>query len=147
MKIDVVKLTNDKRIRLKQSCEVQSLDLEAPDIRFAGPIDVAVWAQKKNEIVIVEGQIFLSLILACSRCLKEYPSGLTRKITFNYPVGKSDFTIDLTDDLRSEIILGYPLNPLCRPDCRGLCLNCGEDLNEDKCKCQIKLQPRSFGVV
>ncbi|MEP7003395.1 MAG: DUF177 domain-containing protein [Chloroflexota bacterium] len=42
----------------------------------------------------------------------------------------SDFTVDLTDLLREELILATPLAPLCREDCAGLCPACGEDLNE-----------------
>ena len=43
----------------------------------------------------------------------------------------SDFKIDLTPLLREELILATPLAPLCKPDCKGLCLECGRDLNED----------------
>ena len=34
--------------------------------------------------------------------------------------------IDLDGPIRDAIILNLPLNPLCKPDCMGLCSNCGE---------------------
>ena len=39
--------------------------------------------------------------------------------------------LDLTETVREAISLAEPLVPLCRPDCRGLCLECGADLNAD----------------
>jgi uncharacterized protein len=41
-----------------------------------------------------------------------------------------DFRIDLTPLIREEVILATPAAPLCRPDCKGLCPECGLDLNE-----------------
>ncbi|CAN5206326.1 hypothetical protein BH18CHL2_BH18CHL2_11370 [soil metagenome] len=42
----------------------------------------------------------------------------------------SDFRIDLSPLVREELILASPVAPLCRPDCPGLCLTCGDDLND-----------------
>jgi uncharacterized protein len=37
--------------------------------------------------------------------------------------------LDLAETVREAISLAEPIAPLCRPDCRGLCLECGTDLN------------------
>ena len=42
----------------------------------------------------------------------------------------SDFLIDLSPLLAEELLLALPLAPLCRVECKGLCQECGEDLNE-----------------
>ena len=39
--------------------------------------------------------------------------------------------LDLQEVVREAISLAEPIAPLCRPDCRGLCLTCGADLNAD----------------
>lgn len=39
------------------------------------------------------------------------------------------------DVLREQVLLEVPIRPLCRPDCRGLCVHCGADLNTDGCDC------------
>jgi uncharacterized protein len=41
---------------------------------------------------------------------------------------------DLNGPAKDELALGLPMAPLCRPDCRGLCPICGNDLNEDPCE-------------
>jgi uncharacterized metal-binding protein YceD (DUF177 family) len=61
-------------------------------------------------------------------------------------VGETDFfaeravenvhdTVDLTDEVRETIILAFPSYPLCQPACRGLCVQCGINLNKERCGC------------
>ncbi len=46
-------------------------------------------------------------------------------------------SIDLEPLVREAVLLELPLVPLCRPDCRGLCPNCGADLNLGPCGCVV----------
>lgn len=46
-----------------------------------------------------------------------------------------DFVLDLREAVRQYILMSEPAKPLCRPNCRGLCPNCGADLNEGACRC------------
>src|SRR5438128_9630271 len=54
----------------------------------------------------------------------------------------SDFKIDLTPLLREELILATPLAPLCRPDCKGLCDVCGDDLNQHPHQHEVAVDER-----
>jgi uncharacterized protein len=49
---------------------------------------------------------------------------------------------DLAPLARDAILLDLPLAPLCRQDCKGLCVQCGADLNEETCECQAPVDPR-----
>jgi uncharacterized protein len=41
------------------------------------------------------------------------------------------------------LVLGVPARSLCRPDCRGLCPSCGQDLNQTACDCSAQeIDPR-----
>ena len=53
-----------------------------------------------------------------------------------------DATIDLEPMARDLIALELPANPLCRPDCKGLCSRCGADLNDGPCACPEETDPR-----
>jgi len=44
--------------------------------------------------------------------------------------------VDLTEVIRQNLLLAIPTSPLCRPNCRGLCPDCGANLNEESCNCQ-----------
>lgn len=41
--------------------------------------------------------------------------------------------LDLHEAVRQALILGLPVNPVCMPDCAGLCPRCGADLNVERC--------------
>ncbi|NQU06791.1 MAG: DUF177 domain-containing protein [Calditrichaeota bacterium] len=43
--------------------------------------------------------------------------------------------IDITTEVRDALFLAIPNKMLCRSDCKGLCLNCGVNLNVSECKC------------
>lgn len=91
----------------------------------------------------------------CSRCLTEIETPL--EITFEeeyvpvvdantgarvraalppdtFRIGP-DFVLDLREGVRQYILISEPAKPLCKPDCRGLCPNCGADLNQGPCRC------------
>ena len=53
-----------------------------------------------------------------------------------------DFTVDLTVLIREEVILATPQAPLCRPDCKGLCLVCGMDLNDSPHEHELEVDER-----
>jgi uncharacterized protein len=43
--------------------------------------------------------------------------------------------LDLTEAVRQALVTEQPMQPLCRPDCAGLCPTCGVDLNQSTCQC------------
>jgi len=45
-------------------------------------------------------------------------------------------TLDLEEVVRQSWMTALPMQPLCRPECAGLCPRCGKDLNEGACACQ-----------
>ena len=49
-----------------------------------------------------------------------------------------DGHIDLEPLIREYLTLEIPIQPLCKPDCKGLCVECGENLNERLCEHQTK---------
>lgn len=90
----------------------------------------------------------------CRRCLVEVetPVHLESHLLFAedpaeseddpdvYPVsgGKRGDEIDLRPALREQWLLEVPAFVLCRPDCKGLCLTCGANLNQGACSCTRK---------
>jgi len=44
-------------------------------------------------------------------------------------------TLDLEEAVRQSWATALPMQPLCRPDCRGLCARCGQNLNQGACSC------------
>jgi len=50
--------------------------------------------------------------------------------------------IDLEPLFREQFVLAVPYAPLCREDCKGLCPQCGTDLNSGTCACEKPIDPR-----
>jgi uncharacterized protein len=54
-----------------------------------------------------------------------------------------DHVLDLAEMLREQFYLALPMQPLCRPDCQGLCPTCGIDRNVETCQCKTEwIDPR-----
>jgi uncharacterized protein len=53
-----------------------------------------------------------------------------------------DFILDLREPIRQYGLMAEPVKPLCRPDCAGLCSNCGSNLNEGACECAPPIDER-----
>ncbi|MBI4889771.1 MAG: DUF177 domain-containing protein, partial [Acidobacteria bacterium] len=52
-------------------------------------------------------------------------------------------SVGLRDALREHVLLSVPMQTTCRPDCKGLCPECGANLNEKPCNCaEQKVDPR-----
>jgi len=134
VKIDTRQIPEEGVI-LTEEFSPKGLDLDTDIIRFPGPIKAKAIIHKSYDAVNVI--LFLSALMNinCARCLKEEKIDYSRKIELNYAMDKADPMIELDSDIREEIILDYPMNPLCKVDCKGLCPKCGANLNEGGCHC------------
>lgn len=124
------------------------------DYQVEGPIDVALDSGRiENDVkfsfrvsslsegVVANGTGTFTATLTCHRCLSEWEEDRSVEVIQVYEHVpdedgrrlEADGTIDLEPAVRDEAVLDLPLAPLCRPDCRGLCTECGTDLNTDPC--------------
>ena len=109
-----------------------AMDMGRSDIHLGGPFEAEVFATKADQELVVDVDIHCPLRLTCARCLEEFASALATDALFSYKVQPSD-VVDITGDVRQEVILAYPMIPVCRPDCKGLCSACGQNLNVASC--------------
>jgi len=135
MKIDVARIPLEGW-SLRENVTSRELDLDTELVRFSGPLMIDAEISSITNAVTVRLQVSGRMQACCSRCLDDYPVDFKKEIDLNYPVDRSVRTIDLDPDIREEIMLDYPLKPLCRQDCKGLCSGCGVNLNQETCKCK-----------
>jgi uncharacterized protein len=118
------------------------------DLALTVPIEGAVRLSRTNRGVLADAALTTVLAGQCSRCLKAITTPLELRILEEYlpsldlvsgqPVITTDepdalrltdhHELDLEEPVRDAIILAEPIAPLCRPDCQGLCIICGEPL-------------------
>jgi uncharacterized protein len=58
-----------------------------------------------------------------------------------------DHVLDLGEAIRQHVLMAAPLQPLCRADCRGLCTQCGANLNHATCGCTPSPEASPFGAL
>ena len=109
-----------------------ALDLVRPDIRVDEPIHVSAFIAKAEDELVVQAQIRGVLQITCARCLEPFAQPVATDATLSYGVKPTD-VVDITEDVRQEILLTYPMAPTCRPDCQGLYRICGQNLNVSAC--------------
>ena len=135
MKINVKRIPIDGE-SLKGSEPASIMELDEPDIRFESEVKYDVFAQVQGSALLVTGKILTPATLRCSRCLKTFAQPVrVEQFVFHQELAGEDF-VDLTANVREDIILELPQRALCRPDCLGLCRVCGKDLNEGACSCK-----------
>ena len=95
--------------------------------------------------ILVRGTLRTTLRCRCDRCLRYYDHLVENPdVCLFYEEIPDDF-LDLTEDVREEILLVFPQKCLCIPDCRGLCPECGQNLNAHECDCPAPaVAPNSF---
>ena len=122
-----------------------------PDVELAGPLDADLRMQRTNRGVLVRGEVRAPLRRTCARCTDAYVEEVRVGIEEEFrpsidpetgaPIrldavdGESALRIDehheidLEGVFHDELALTEPMHPLCRPDCPGLCVECGQRLD------------------
>ena len=112
------------------------LDLEesSGELEVLSDIQYKLHASMVEKDLLVNGSAFVTVRTACSRCLKEITLQMGKKDVCIFREKVSEEIVDITDEIREDILLEMPLRFLCSEDCKGLCA-CGADLNTEKCRC------------
>ncbi len=121
-----------------------------PDVELAGPIDAELRLQRTNRGILLHGEARATLRRTCARCTDPYLEEVRVSLDEEFlpsvdpttglpvPVDEEDgaplrinlrHEIELDGILHDELVLTEPMHPLCRPDCPGLCVECGERLD------------------
>ena len=113
-------------------------DLELSDVQGSAKIS------RTPQGLLVQGNFSGTTTLECVRCLNDYEQPLSWEFTELFAFTQKSMTdsgllvpedahIDLQPLVREFALLEYPIKPICREDCKGLCPECGQNLNEMDC--------------
>ena len=133
MKVTIADIP-EEGLRLTERCDPAALALETPDVQVTAPVEVAAVVHKADDDLVIEVEAESALQLVCARCAQRYPQPYHGVFQLEVEIGGRQ-VVDVTDDIRQEMMLSYPIKFLCREGCRGLCPSCGQNLNEGPCAC------------
>lgn len=135
--------------------------LEEYTIVEKSPFDLKISNMSKGK-ARVEGKAKIVLKMNCDRCLKEVDEVLNldifREVFAPDEIAestdeKSDQTfmegyqLNVEDLINDEILLSLPMKVLCKEDCKGICRQCGKDLNEGECGCDTFVPDPRMAVI
>lgn len=123
--------------------------------RVVTPVRLAFQILKDKDRFRLVGRLTAELELPCSRCLEPFRLPVDAPFDLRYlPATEAsaeaeaeveeddletsyyrDDQIDLNELIREQFYLALPMKPLCQEDCRGLCPQCGTNLNAGACAC------------
>lgn len=150
-------------LRFEHQYEAGELDTSDFNFDLQGPPLVTGRVDSAGMDMRLRGEIKAVLAIPCDRCLKEV--SIRAEIPFDLfyapedPGGSRtgeielhsrdlDFSvyrndeIDLDELVLEQLELSLPSRVLCREECRGLCSQCGADLNLEQCDCSQPVDPR-----
>ncbi len=124
------------------------------DCHVRTPLSVRLLIMPLEEGYLVRGHLVGSVTLPCNRCAEDVTVELDAPFEEFEDVpdpadgqdaapGDSHIVLDKGVPLLDmaalcweEFVLALPMNPLCSPDCRGLCPRCGANRNREQCTCE-----------
>jgi uncharacterized protein len=114
------------------------LELKGPRWAQADrPIRYELFAQVVSSELIVKGIVAADIRLECGRCVEFFSTTVTDDdFLQGYDISGGVETVDVTGDIREAVLLSVPHYPVCQPDCKGLCPQCGRNLNTGSCACR-----------
>lgn len=163
MLLDLTTLTTD-RTPVVREISADALDVPVEDFSVRGTLHLSAEIERKSTGAYgVDGTVEGTLDVPCSRCLEPFELRLSSRIdvrllpaaqlasSHEHEIRDDDLVtefyendvVDIAALVREQCYLALPMKPLCRPDCRGLCAQCGANLNVTTCAChQTWVDPR-----
>jgi uncharacterized protein len=137
----------------------RTMELDYPTIQLEDDVTLTPLTGKFKAIrnskgIYITGLLQSNIAVECARCLDPVtvPLDIQLDEMYNYPPGTAppgeysigeDGFIDLAPLVRQLSLLAIPMQPICRADCQGLCMECGYNLNEGDCGCpDDEIDPR-----
>ncbi len=151
--IDVMAIPEDGQ-ELAVAVPSKAFSLESSDVHLRDPVAFRARISRAGGTVAVQGTVRATVEVPCVRCLDrvvidvEEPINVVVLPTSEMPgeedheltTGEMDFyyaneRLDVGAIIWDHLAVTIPIQPLCLPECKGLCPTCGANLNLESCEC------------
>lgn len=121
---------------------------------FKSPLDVSATVSNKTGLVTLDIDVEYDYSRPCDRCFvdvlthrsEHFSHRLVESLEGDYNdeyIETTDYKLDLSELVTTDILLNLPSKYLCKGDCQGLCHKCGHNLNLGECDCDKReIDPR-----
>lgn len=142
MELDLREVVSGKVKKLSLD---STIDLSGEDICCIKPVNISGTIINSADIVKLNATVNAFIVKPCDRCAKEaekeYVIPINKVLVTESTADRDEYVyipgslLNLSELVRSEIVLNLPYLHLCSEDCLGLCPTCGKNLNEGSCDC------------
>ena len=138
---------------LNEEIDLSKIDIDGV-FPFTSPVSVTATARNRASLVTLMLLCSYDYTRSCDRCGEVFT--VREEKTFTHKLAQTlmdegnddyietpDFTVELDETVISDILLNLPSKNLCKEDCKGLCPQCGKNLNSGACGCKANaVDPR-----
>jgi len=147
MKVQILDIISgkDRSKKIDYTFEMPQFSFEGDIIKPIGSCEVVGVISSDSDMLIINAKIKADLEMTCSRCLDTfiYPIDIDIEERFttnsksqdDEAIVVMDDVLDITEIVETSIISTFPIQRVCKDDCKGLCQECGCNLNYNKCSC------------
>ncbi len=133
--------------------EVSERPAATEDYEAVGPVEGWLNVENTGALLLMTGELRAAVRVKCVRCLVECECPLVMEIEEEFATGETapdvltidreepetsaikDFVLDVSELVRQQLAVNLPMHQLCREDCKGICPECGRNLNLGPCSC------------
>ena len=129
-----------------------SLGLVYEEAEFINPLACTIgFFRQGGDTFYVTANINTTLSVECRRCINPFEVDILTTLDLLFSIGNEALapdedderyydgeTLDISEDVRRALVLEIPTWSLCSETCKGLCPQCGTDLNTAECSCEIR---------
>ncbi len=156
MKFDLLPIINADGRKLSLETELDFSGMSEVNVTFLSPVHVSGEFVNIGGSIELKGLISCKVEYSCDRCCETYDADF--ECSFEELFKKEDVrnednnpdavilegtVVDIDEIVFNNIVVNLPLKRLCSDDCKGLCTNCGQNLNKGMCGCDTRtVDPR-----
>jgi uncharacterized protein len=151
LKIDLSDIAGTPGARGRYSISESLVPVEG--LSCVGPVRGEITVENTGSLLLLRGRLHGLLRLSCTRCLGDIDRPLSVDVEEEFATEDtapdiqtvdrdepgasaiSDYVLDVSELVRQQVVLNAPMAAVCRPDCRGICPQCGRNLNQGPCEC------------
>jgi len=154
LKIDLANIAGTPGARGRYSISVEVAPTE--DFLTLEPVVGELEVENTGALLLVRGRLQANVGLTCVRCLGPCECPLQIDVAEEFSTEETEpdistmdrdepetsamdkFVLDVSEFVRQQIVVNLPMAQICSSDCKGVCPQCGQNLNEGPCGCGIE---------
>lgn len=133
----------------------ESLGLTYEEVEFIKPLSCSVGLFRQGgDNIYITTDVNATILVECRRCINPFEVDIATTLGVLFSIGDTSSetdedderyydgeTLDISEDVRRALVLEIPTWSLCSETCKGLCPQCGTNLNMTGCSCEMTEEP------